>query len=87
MHSAQGHPPHLGDQPPPTMTTADLRAAFEQSEAILRLEGMHPNPTSEAIKEAVIAGRVSGSQAVAELMEWAKQHQSEDGFIESRAWK
>ena len=69
------------------MTTADIRAAFEQSEAMLRLEGMHPTPTSEAIKEAVIAGRVSGSQAVAELMEWAKQHQSVDGFIESRTWK
>ena len=87
MHSAQGHPPHLGDQPPPTMTTADIRAAFEQSEAIFRLEGMHSNPTSEAIKEAVIAGRVSGSQASAELIEWAKQHQSLDGFIASRAWK
>ncbi len=73
--------------PTPPMTTADIRAAFEQSEAIFRLEGMHPTPTSEAIKEAVIAGRVSGSQASEELIEWAKQHQSLDGFIASRAWK
>jgi hypothetical protein len=58
-----------------------------QSEAIFRLEGMRPTPTSEAIKEAVIAGRVSGSQASEELIEWAKQHQSLDGFIASRAWK
>lgn len=69
------------------MTPADIRAAFKQSEAIMRLEGMHPNPTSEAIKEAVIAGRVSGSQASAELIEWAERHQSLDGFITSRAWK
>ena len=69
------------------MTPADISAAFKQSEAIMRLEGMHPNPTSEAIKEAVIAGRVSGSQASEELIEWAKQHQSLDGFIASRAWK
>lgn len=68
------------------MTTAELHAAFEQSEAMLRLEGMHPTPTSEAIKEAVIAGRVSGSQASAELIEWVKQRQSLDGFIQSRSW-
>ena len=68
------------------MTTADIRAAFEQSEAILRLESMHPTPTSEAIKEAVIAGRVSGSQAITELCDYVKKQKTTDGFLPSRKW-
>ena len=63
-----------------------LAEAFRQSESILALEGMSPDSTSIAIKNAVIAGRVTGSQAVAELCEWVKAHQSLDGFIASRAW-
>ena len=66
--------------------SASLADAFHHSESILALEGMSPDSTSIAIKNAVIAGRITGSQAVAELCEWVKAHQSLDGFIASRAW-
>ena len=68
---------------PLTISVAD---AYRQSEAILALEGLHPDPTSLAIQEAVIAGRVTGSQAVAEMCEYAKTHQTLEGFIQSRQW-
>ena len=63
-----------------------LSEAFRQSEAICALEGMNPDATSVAIKNAVISGRVTGSQAVSELCDWVKAHQSVDGFIASRSW-
>ena len=68
---------------PLTISVAD---AYRQSEAILALEGLRPDPTSLAIQEAVIAGRVTGCQAVAEMCEYATTHQTGDGFMEWRQW-
>ena len=66
--------------------SASLADAFHHSESILALEGMSPDSTSIAIKNAVIAGRITGSQAVAEMCEYAKTHQTLEGFIQSRQW-
>lgn len=66
--------------------TISITDAFRQSESILALEGLRPDPASLAIQEAVVAGRVTGSQAVAEMCEYAKTHQTLEGFIQSRQW-
>ena len=66
--------------------TISVTDAFRQSESILALEGLRPDPASLAIQEAVVAGRVTGSQAVAEMCEYAKTYQTLDGFIQSRQW-
>ena len=68
-----------------TVSTS-IAEAFRQSESILALEGMRPDSTSIAIKNAVIAGRITGSQAVAEMCEYAKTNQTLEGFIQSRQW-
>ena len=60
--------------------------ALRQAETISRLEGMEPDGRTHAIHSAILAGRVSSSQAVDELCEYAKSHQTLDGFIESRRW-
>ena len=64
----------------------DFGDALEQAQAISRLEGLEPDALTRAIHEAIVAGRVSSEQAVDELCEYAKNHQTLDGFIESRQW-
>lgn len=71
--------------------TAKKRKAIEnsikQSNAIFKLEGFEETEQTRKIDAAVLAGRVSRSQVVKELVEYAKQHKTTDGFIESRSWR
>ena len=71
--------------------TAEKRKAIEnsikQSNAIFKLEGFEETEQTRKIDAAVLAGRVSRSQVVKELVEYAKQHKTTDGFIESRSWR
>lgn len=71
--------------------TAEKRKVIEnsikQSNAIFRLEGFEETEQTRKIDAAVLAGRVSRSQVVKELVEYAKQHKTTDGFIESRSWR
>lgn len=60
--------------------------AIEQSKAIHRLEGWEPTDCSRAISTAALAGHVAPEQAAKELREYAKAHQTLDGFLESRKW-
>lgn len=64
----------------------DFGEALRQSETISRLEGLAPDALTPSLHEAIAAGRVSSAQAINELCEYAKRHQSLDGFIESRQW-
>lgn len=64
----------------------DFGEALRQAETISRLEGLEPDALTRAIHKAILAGRVSSAQAVDELCEYAKSHQTLDGFIESRQW-
>lgn len=65
---------------------AKIKHAIEQTDAIFRLEGFEPTEQTRRIDAAVLAGRVTFSQVVAEMRDYAMQHKSTDGFIESRTW-
>lgn len=64
-----------------------IEDSIKQSNAIFRLEGFEESEQTRKIDAAVLAGRVSRSQVVKELVEYAKQHKTTDGFIESRYWR
>jgi len=62
------------------------RKACEQTDAIFALEGFQPTEQSKAIDAAVLAGRVTLTQAANELREYIKQHKAVEGFVASRSW-
>lgn len=64
-----------------------IEYSIKQSNAIFRLEGFEESEQTKMIDTAVLAGRVSRSQVVKELVEYAKQNKTTDGFIESRSWR
>ncbi len=64
-----------------------IKNSIKQSNAIFRLEGFEETEQTRKIDASVLAGRVSRSQVVKELVEYAKQHKTTDGFIESRSWR
>jgi len=71
------------------MTTEEkevYRKACEQTDAIFALEGFEPTEERKAIREAVMTGRVTLDQVISEKVEYAKQHKTIDGFLESRMW-
>lgn len=71
------------------MTTdqiAKIKDAIKQTDAIFKLEGFEPTEQKRAIDAAVLAGRVSRSQVIAEMRDYAMQHKTTDGFIQSRTW-
>jgi addiction module RelB/DinJ family antitoxin len=63
-----------------------IKDAIEQTDAIFALEGFEPTEQTRAIDAAVLAGRVTSSQVVEEMVEYAKQNKTTEGFIESRTW-
>ena len=65
---------------------AELKEAIEQSDAIFAFEGFEPTPQKRAIDAALLAGRVTLDQVIEEMLEYARQHKSTRGFIESRTW-
>ncbi len=67
--------------------SAALSAALQDAVAISRLEGLEPDALTYALHDAIIVGRVETQQVVAELLAYAEERQTLDGFIQSRAWK
>lgn len=65
---------------------AKIKEIIKQRDAIFRLEGFEPTDQTRAIDAAVLAGRVTNAQVIKEMVAFAKQHKTTDGFIESRAW-
>ena len=63
-----------------------IKDAIKQTDAIFRLEGFEPTDQTRAIDAAVLAGRVTRTQVVEEMRDYAIQHKTTDGFIESRVW-
>ena len=63
------------------MTQAE---AMKQVDAIFALEGFQPDALSMAIDAAVLSGRVTNGQAADEMVLYAKEHKSLDGFGETR---
>jgi hypothetical protein len=71
------------------MTDTEVEAmqeVFAQTDAIFSLEGFDPTEQSRAIETAVLAGRVTLAQVAVEMRDYAMQHKTTDGFIQSRAW-
>jgi len=76
---------------PPVKTRAPEEVArmkenFRQIDAIFALEGFQPTAQSRAIDAAVLAGRVTEAQVIEEMREYAMEHKTTRGFIESRSW-
>lgn len=65
---------------------ARMREAMRQRDAIFRFEGFEPTDITRAVDAAVLAGRVTNKQAGDEMVAYAKQHKTLDGFIQSRPW-
>jgi hypothetical protein len=65
---------------------AKIKDAIKQTDAIFALEGFEPTEQTRVIDAAVLAGRITRAQVVAEMRDYAIQHKSTDGFIQSRAW-
>jgi hypothetical protein len=57
-----------------------------QTDAIFALEGFEPSEQHKALDRAVLAGRVTPEQVCDEMLAYAKQHKSTDGFAASRTW-
>lgn len=64
-----------------------IKDACKQTDAIFRLEGFEPTEQKQEIDAAVLAGRISRSQVIEELRDYAMQHKTTEGFIESRTWR
>jgi hypothetical protein len=65
---------------------AKLKYAIQQTDAIFAFEGFEPTPQKRAIDAAVLAGRVTIDQVIDEMFEYAREHKTTKGFIESRSW-
>lgn len=60
--------------------------ANKEAKAILALEGLYPDEISDAIEKAVLEDRMTDSDAVNQLLEYIKEHQKLESFLESRTW-
>jgi len=79
----------LGQQPARTLAPeemARMKEAIEQTDAIFALEGFEPTAQTRAIDAAVLAGRVTRAQVADELRNYAMEHKTVRGFIETRSW-
>ena len=63
-----------------------MAKAIRQTDAIFALDGFEPTPHSKAINEAMLEGRVTPSQVIAELKAYLREHKTMDGFVASRSW-
>jgi hypothetical protein len=64
----------------------NIKEAIRQRDAIFALEGFAPTAQTRAIDAAVLAGRVTRTQVLEEMREYAMLHKTTDGFAESRDW-
>ena len=62
------------------------RKAMAQTDAIFALEGFEPTPETRVINAAVLDGRVTFAQVIAEVCAYVREHKTMNGFIESRSW-
>jgi hypothetical protein len=62
------------------------REAMAQTDAIFALEGFEPRPETRVINAAVLDGRVTFAQVIAEVCDYVREHKTMNGFIESRSW-
>lgn len=66
--------------------TSITKKEFQQVDAIFALEGFTPNADRRVIDEAILAGKITPSKVVEEIVEYVQIHKSMEGFIDSRSW-
>jgi hypothetical protein len=75
---------------PPVVLTPEkiqrMKEAIKQTDAIFALEGFEPTEQTRVIDAAVLAGRVTRAQVAEEMLNYAIQHKTTDGFVQARAW-
>jgi DNA-damage-inducible protein J len=69
-----------------SLEKATYLKAIEQTDAIFAFEGFRPTEQSKAIDAAILAGRITTTQAIEEMREYIMAHKTFDGFLESRSW-
>lgn len=62
------------------------REAMAQTDAIFALEGFEPTPDSRVVNAAILDGRVTIPQLIAEMTSYVREHKTMSGFVESRSW-
>lgn len=60
--------------------------ANKESKTILALAGLYPDEIDDAIEKTILEDRVTESDAVNQLLEYVKEFQTLEGFLESRTW-
>ncbi len=63
-----------------------MREAIRQTDAIFALEGFAPTAQFRAINAAVLAGRVTRAQVLAEMVDYFRTQKQVEGFVATRAW-
>ena len=62
-----------------------LLEASKFVDAVFRLEGFEPTAAMTAIRKAVLAGVGDYEDAVQEIIAYAKEHKSVEGFVYSKS--
>ena len=62
------------------------KEAMAQVNAIFALEGFEPTAEDAVIDAAIVDGRVSIPQLIAEMSGYVREHKTMNGFVESRSW-
>ncbi len=65
--------------------SARLLEASKFVDSVFRLEGFEPTAAMHAIRKAVLAGVGDYEDAVQEIIAYAKEHKSIDGFVYSKS--
>jgi len=64
---------------------ARLLEAIKFVDSVFRLEGFEPTAAIKAVDKAVLAGVGDYDEAAAEIIAYAKEHKSIDGFVYSKS--
>ena len=64
----------------------NIKEAIRQTDAIFALEGFETTDEMRAVDAAVLAGRITFGQAAEEMRDYAMEHKTMKGFVESRPW-
>ena len=62
------------------------RKAMAPTDAIFFFFWFEPTPETRVINAAVLDGRVTFAQVIAEVCAYVREHKTMDGFVASRSW-
>ena len=62
------------------------REAMAQTDAIFFFFWIEPTPERRVVNAAILEGRVTIPQLIAEMSGYVREHKTMSGFVESRSW-